>query len=160
LVGGLEGSEYERSLRRIVAEGGVTDRVHFHGYRNDSANFLAQAYVCVQPSLPVLEESFGRTVAEAMAAGVPAVVFRSGALQETVIHEETGLICNETTPECLAAALRRLLLDSSLRHRYGAAGRCRYEQLYSPEPVRALWLALLRGDTGAQRRRGHERPAP
>jgi glycosyltransferase involved in cell wall biosynthesis len=69
------------------------------------------------------DEPFGRILAEAAAAGLPAVAFASGAAPEIVVHERTGLLVTPGDPEALAAAIRRLLGDPVLRRSLGEAAR-------------------------------------
>jgi glycosyltransferase involved in cell wall biosynthesis len=90
-------------------------------------------------------ESFGRSVVEAMALGVPTVCFRSGALQEIVVHEETGLICDESAAS-LTAALNRFLMDVAFRNRCGGNARRRYNELFSPGVVRDRWLQFFKSE--------------
>jgi len=95
----------------------------------------------MHPSL--FAESFGRGVVEAMAAGVPSVCFRSGALPEHVIHEETGLICDQESSSCLAKQLSILLGDSSLRDNYAHRAHIRYENHYAPEKLKGRWVMFF-----------------
>lgn len=78
-------------------------------------------------------ESFGRTVVEAMAAGLPVVGVADGGLLETVVHEETGLLGPADDVQALANHLERLVRDAPLRLRLGAAGRARAVALFSLE---------------------------
>jgi glycosyltransferase involved in cell wall biosynthesis len=84
-----------------------------------------------------------------MAHGGPTVCFRSGALQEIVLHEKTGLICEENVSS-LAAALNRFLDEPSFRDACGNEARQRFEREYCPAVVRPRWEQLLRttGGTG------------
>jgi glycosyltransferase involved in cell wall biosynthesis len=101
------------------------------------------AYIYVHSSPPSrFHESFGRSVVEAMAHGVPIVCFRSGALQEIVLHEETGLICEESAFS-LASALNRFLEECEFRGVCGKGARQRYEQEYSSVVVRPRWAQML-----------------
>jgi len=119
-------------------------RITHWGYREDVDDFLKSAYILAQPSRPSLfAEAFGRSAVEAMAAGVPAICFRSGALPENVIHGETGLVCDEEDAKCLAHHIRTLLDDPSLRHRYAQQARTRYEKYYAPEILKAHWMTFL-----------------
>ncbi len=76
-------------------------------------------------------ESFGRTVVEAMAAGLPVVGVAGGGVGETVVHGETGLLAPVDSAEALASHLTRLAEDADLRQRLGEAGRLRARSSYS-----------------------------
>ncbi len=75
--------------------------------------------------LPSLEESFGNTMAEAMALGVPVIATTAGSIPELIEHEATGLLVPPGDAPALAAAIARLASDASLRGRLGAAARTR-----------------------------------
>src|ERR1019366_4339604 len=130
LVGGCE-SDFRHELDREIASAGLGDRVRFWGFREDATRLMRFAHVYVPTSPPSrCHESFGRSVVEAMAHGVPTVCFRSGALQEIVLHEKTGLICEESASS-LAAALSRFLGERKFREACGKGARQRYEREYS-----------------------------
>jgi len=82
---------------------------------------------------PADNESFGRTVVEAMASGRAAIGARGGGVSETIADEETGLVVAPDDARTLAAAIERLARDERLRARLGAAGRERARRLYSIE---------------------------
>jgi D-inositol-3-phosphate glycosyltransferase len=74
---------------------------------------------------PIWNEGFGLPPLEAMAAGLPVVASRSGAVTETVIEGQTGLLVEKNSVEELAYALLVLLKDDGLREAMGRAGRRR-----------------------------------
>jgi glycosyltransferase involved in cell wall biosynthesis len=74
---------------------------------------------------PIWNEGFGLPPVEAMAAGLPVVASRSGAVTETVIEGQTGLLVEKNNVEELANALLVLLKDDVLREAMGRAGRRR-----------------------------------
>jgi glycosyltransferase involved in cell wall biosynthesis len=83
---------------------------------------------------------------EAMAAGRPAVVTDVGGCREAVADGETGYVVPPGEAAPLAEALGRLLGDPALRARMGAAGRARFERLFSLDRmVRAYQAAYLGG---------------
>ena len=142
IVGGCEDPAILQSIRNGESE--VEAHLKFWGYQSHTLQLFKEATVYVHPSVPSLfVESFGRGVVEAMAAGVPAVCFRSGALEELVIHEETGLLCEDETAECLANSLEKLLINADLRTKLGAKARERYEDVYSGRKVKDSWLAVF-----------------
>ncbi|MFJ9741328.1 glycosyltransferase family 4 protein [Streptomyces sp. NPDC101166] len=76
--------------------------------------------------VPSLYEGFSLPAAEAMATGTPLVATTGGAIPEVAGRDgETCLAVAPGDSGALAAALSRLLGDSALRARLGAAGRAR-----------------------------------
>ena len=71
-------------------------------------------------------EGFGLPLAEAMAAGVPVVAVDTPTTSEVV--GDAGLLVPPGNPEDLAAALRRILRDPSLRVELARRGRARAER--------------------------------
>ncbi len=112
----------ESSLRRRATELGLDGRVHFTGERQDVPAILREADVF---TLASEAEGLGLVLLEAMAASLPVVATRAGGMPEIAIDGETGLLVAAEAPPELAAALRRLCCDESLRRRMGARGRQR-----------------------------------
>jgi glycosyltransferase involved in cell wall biosynthesis len=82
--------------------------------------------------LPSLQEGFGIVFLEAMAAGLPIVAARAGAVPETVPDGECGILAPPGNPAALASALSTLLADAALRRRMGEAGRRRVREFDAP----------------------------
>lgn len=147
LVGGCS-DDFRLELVREISPGGFEGRVKFWGFREDARRLMRFAYLYVHPSPPSrFHESFGRSVVEAMAHGVPTVCFRSGALQEIVLHEKTGLISEESVFS-LAAALNRFLDEPDFRDACGREAGQRFEREYCPAVVRPRWERLVRTNGG------------
>jgi glycosyltransferase involved in cell wall biosynthesis len=70
---------------------------------------------------PVLEP-FGLVPLESMACGTPVVGVREGGVQESVLHQVTGLLI-ERDPVFFAEAITSLLADEERRVRYGRQSR-------------------------------------
>jgi glycosyltransferase involved in cell wall biosynthesis len=136
--------EFRGELDSEIKAAGLDARVKFWGYRDDATRLLRFSYLYVHTSPPSrFHESFGRSVVEAMAHGVPTVCFRSGALQEIVLHEKTGLICEESA-FLLASALDRFLGRPKFRDACAKEARQRFEREYSSAVVLPRWEKLLR----------------
>jgi glycosyltransferase involved in cell wall biosynthesis len=75
-------------------------------------------------------ESFGLVAAEAMAAGLPVIASRIGALPEVVDHGQTGILVDPDDATSLLDAMRKLALSPTLRAEMGRAGRERFEHHY------------------------------
>jgi glycosyltransferase involved in cell wall biosynthesis len=106
----------------LVKRWGLASRVTFTG--RVSTEELIRLYnrteLLVSPSL---YEGFGLPAAEAQACGVPVVATTAGAFPEVVSDGETGWLVPAGDAAALADAIRRLMADSDLRRRMGAAGR-------------------------------------
>ena len=137
------GDDFRRDLGRKISSAALEDRVKFWGFREDAMRLMRFAHVYVHPAPPSrFHESFCRSVVEAMALAVPTVCFRSGALQEIVRHEKTGLVCEESA-HALASAINKFLEEPDFRNACSEGARQRYEELYSPLVVRPRWMKFL-----------------
>lgn len=95
VVAGTGKAAYERTLRRMVARLGLTDRVTFAGFVVGVAKqaLFDNADLFVLPSR---DESFGIAVVEAMAAGVPAMVTRGVALSAELERYQAGVVVDDS----------------------------------------------------------------
>ncbi|MGS2590925.1 glycosyltransferase [Streptomyces hebeiensis] len=91
---------------------------------------VARSVAVVAPSMA--RETFGLVVAEAMAAGVPAVAAGHGAFVELVEDGVTGLLHRPGEPASLASRVRRIVAERARNREMGEAARRRYEQYFSP----------------------------
>jgi glycosyltransferase involved in cell wall biosynthesis len=121
LVGTGDAEEELRALARRLA---VADRVRFAGYvpRERIAERYAAADVFVLPSY---NEGMSVATLEAMAAGLPTLVTRTGGAAELVAEGASGLMFDWADVAGLAAHLRRLAEDRALARHMGQAARAR-----------------------------------
>ncbi|MGE5202122.1 MAG: glycosyltransferase [Acidobacteriota bacterium] len=126
----------EARARRL----GVAGRVHFLGWREDTAALLAAADMLVCPSR---REPLGNVVIEAWSAGVPVAATASEG-PAALIHEgETGLLVPIEDSAALAAAIERIAGDAALRARLSAAGRAVHGSEFSETAVVARYREFL-----------------
>lgn len=99
---------------------GLSDRVLFSGYLRDEqlASLMAGAKALV---FPTLYEGFGLVPLEAMAAGVPVVAAKAGALPETL--GDAPFWCDPLDPASIADAIQRAVTDEDARALSIAQGR-------------------------------------
>ena len=94
--------------------------------------------------LPSYAENLPVSVLEAMAARLPVVGTPVAGTPEEIIEGETGYMVEPGDRAALANRLIRLLKDTSLRERMGAAGRRRAEEHFDNEVVCDRLIGLWR----------------
>lgn len=139
LVGGAEPkeqiSQYVRSLRDLVKQGNLSDRVIFAGYRSDAVHLMKHFDVLVLPSS---REALGGVLIEAMGLGVPTVSSDSGGIPEVVADGVTGFLVKGSDPGEYASAVLRLLADSDCAARMREAAKERARQFDTHRVTRLL----------------------
>jgi glycosyltransferase involved in cell wall biosynthesis len=107
--------ENEDKLREKVTKEmdalGMTDKVIFLGFREDVPELLRLLDVFMLSSI---SEGLSIATIEAMAAGVPVVVTRSGGPQEVVVDAKTGFLVSPRDEKSLAEKALLLLKNRRL----------------------------------------------
>ena len=84
---------------------------------------LADAYAALDVFVHTgTEETFGQTLQEAMASGLPVIAPAAGGPIDLVRDGETGLLYGPDDDDELRSCVERLLLDPALRRSMGEAG--------------------------------------
>jgi len=102
-----------------------------HLPQEEALKILASSRVLIFPS--ICYETFGRSIVEAMACGVPVVSSRLGAMAEIITDGHDGFLFAPGDAVQLAERVRQLLTDDALRERMGRAARATYEARYSTD---------------------------
>lgn len=92
--------------------------VHFRGplLGRDKIKEYKEADIFVLPSYA---ENFPLVMLEAMAAGLPLIITRVGAVPDVIKHEVNGLLIDPGDKKALKESILRLINDRSLRSRMG-----------------------------------------
>ncbi len=106
--------DQERQLRQLVEAEALTNRVRFMGTEEPVERFLTSLDLYVQPSR---NEGMGRALVMAQARGLPVVATRVCGIPDVVRDGKSGILVEPENPKDLAAGLKRLIVDSSLRDR-------------------------------------------
>jgi rhamnosyl/mannosyltransferase len=125
----------EQRLRTIIAELGISERVHLLGdmYESDVVTHLVAADVFCMPS-HLRSEALGLSQIEAMACGLPVVSTRIASGVPFVNQDGvTGFSVPPENPAELARALNELHGNATLRARMGAAARARANEVFSAQ---------------------------
>jgi glycogen(starch) synthase len=127
---------YLPELQTQVDVEGVSDIVDLPGYLNDTdLRHLVHRAGCVV--IPSLYEPFGIVALEALAAGAPLIVARTGGLAELVAGTDAGITFEPGNPDDLADAIEQVLTNHDLANILVANARDLIEQKYA-------WAAIAR----------------
>jgi glycosyltransferase involved in cell wall biosynthesis len=132
LVGVAETDAMEPVVRSAAERLGVTRYIEFLGSLDGRAKGVAflSSHMLVVPSWT---EAFPLVIPEAMAAGLPIVATRVGAIADFVIDGEDGFLVPVRDARALADRLCRLLEDEALRRRISARVRARAPREFAVE---------------------------
>ena len=121
-------------LRELALQRGVGDRLILR--QDVGSDELPAAVRAADVVISTSEyEGFGLSIVEAMACGVPVVAMAAGGLTDVVDADRTGLLVGPGDVAALTDGLRRLAGDRELRQRFGAAGRERVQEHYTPDAM-------------------------
>lgn len=141
----IAGSGAEESrLLRFVREGGIADEVEFAGpvFGADKAALLARSDALVLASYA---EGLPYALLEGMAAGMPVIVTRVGAIPDVVAEGVHGLFVPVHDASAIARAIASLATDAGLLACMGRACRQRIAGSYSLERVAGELARLYAG---------------
>ena len=116
-------------IERSAKEDGFEERVYFTGAVDHSStpNYYRLMDVCIIPSRTTSgwKETFGRSIVEAMACGVPVIGSSSGAIPETI--GDNGIIFPEGNVKVLAQRITEVCANVKLRTQLIKKGLIRAE---------------------------------
>lgn len=129
IIGG--GGPLHDTCVNLVKYWGLEDSVSLPGMilPADFKVYLSNCRAFVQHSITPSSgdmEGTPLSVLEAQASGLPVVATIHAGIPDVVVHQETGLLCEEHDVELMAAHMVRVLDDKELARELGQAGRKRY----------------------------------
>lgn len=128
-------------LERLARDLGIAEAVRFTGFVDED---IAAAYASldVMVHASTAPEPFGRTLIEAMAAGVPVIAANDGGVQEIIETEKYGLLTPPGDVDALSKALLRLLNDGALRQRLAHQAQERVRSEFSEKAIGDKMMAV------------------
>lgn len=132
-------------LELLVKKLGLQDIVTFKGRipNSEVPNALEEFDIFCATSN---QESFGVSIVEAMAMGLPVVATDVPGFKEIIVDGQTGIIVEKKNSIQIAEALEKLVLSKELREKYGDKGKERVQTLYDWEnnvtSMESLYLEL------------------
>lgn len=101
-------------LKKQADDAGLSENVHFLGYRNDVKELYEAADCLVMPSL---REGLSRTIMEAMASGLPCIVSKIRGNVDLIDEGKGGFLCEAKSADEFAAAIGRLCASGDLKEK-------------------------------------------
>lgn len=104
---------YEQSLRQMVIDSKLSEKVIFLGHQKDLSQFYQMIDVFIHCS--TIPEPFGLVVAEAMSAGCLIIGSNAGGVKDILIENKTGLSFSSTTKlavDELKIKIKQVLIES------------------------------------------------
>lgn len=131
---------------QILKNAGVTNKVHFLGFRKDALNIVSASNVFVLSSL--FGESITKSVIEAMAQGKPAIITNIPGNVELIDDGVQGYVTPVKDPKAMANAIEKMYDNPEATKKMGIAAKHRIEnELSSKQTVvklKALYENLLK----------------
>jgi glycosyltransferase involved in cell wall biosynthesis len=116
----FDNDSYQRRLQRMAARFGLQGRIKFAGYRHDLPNVLAAMDVFAFTSIE--KDTSPLALLSGMSSGLPIVAFDIEGVRELMTNDQC-LLTPVGQIEELAASLKVLIVDESLRRRLGVNAR-------------------------------------
>lgn len=133
-------------LQGLVHGLALSQQIIFSGYRDHDLPQVLAAMDCFALMGAGSDESC-RAALEAMAAGKPVVARGVGALPETIVNGQTGILLADDQPDGVARTLVDLLGNPERAREMGGAGRRRAEAEFTSERhvqrVEQVYLTVL-----------------
>src|SRR5438876_1327797 len=133
-------------LQDLAQRLGLSSRVGFTGYIDRPESALRALDIVVHASTE--PEPFGLVIAEAMACGRPVTVSAAGGAAEIVREGVNGLAHPSGDEATLSRQILELASDSTLRARFGQAGRATVERQFDRARLSAELIPIYRHALG------------
>jgi len=120
-------------LEKRIAAQAKRSTIHLVGQREDIPEIMSSMDCFVLPSYA--NEGVPQAIMQAMAAELPVISTRVGAIDEAVIDGATGVLVPPRDPQALAAAMLEIHRSPEMRVAMGRKARLIAEQKFSLEKM-------------------------
>ena len=130
--------ELMNTCKNLVKYSGLETQVEFPGVITPEAyrSMLSESLSFVQHSITSGRgdmEGTPLSILEASAAGLPVIATRHAGIKDVIIHETTGLLCEEHDVASMAANMLALLDNKEFAKSLGTAGKYNIQTKYTLE---------------------------
>jgi glycosyltransferase involved in cell wall biosynthesis len=139
-IAGKGNVDEELRIKNEVLALGLQDRVYFHGFVETVVDLIANSSALLVPSQDY--ESFGLTIVEAMAMGIPVVATNVGGIPE-VLEDGGGLVVSKDDTVEFGKAVLKIIEHKKEAQMIAAAGRKQFEIKFSSELMAKNYREIL-----------------
>tara|TARA_R110000868_G_scaffold37111_3_gene131310 strand:+ start:6307 stop:7455 length:1149 start_codon:yes stop_codon:yes gene_type:complete len=133
--------ELKEFASKKATSGVLKDKIELYNWL-DIPELIKQIQVSTLAVLPSREESFGNSVAEAMACGVATITTRVGSIPELIEKENQGILLDPENISGFADAITSLILNPKLRQEIALNGKNRIHSTFSWKSSVQNYLAV------------------
>lgn len=144
-IGFVDRSRGQEVTPEHASQFGIAQNCRFLGQRSDIPRLLSAMDIYCLASY---REGYPRSVMEANAMGLPAIVTNIRGCREAVLNEVNGLLVPAKQSRPLAEAMLRLYDDDDLRHRLSQGARFRAVEAFDERRVIQMILTRYAGLLG------------
>ena len=112
----ISGGERKSQMEKFAKDFGVSERIHFLGFKQDAAKYLKAFDIFVFPSI---KEGLPYSLLEAGLAELSIVASNVGGIPDIITNEENGLLVEPKSSHALAKAIKKLLENKEKREQFG-----------------------------------------
>ncbi len=129
-------------VRNLASKNRISDKVIIHGPIGDDelSLELQKAHLAILPSHV---ESFGLSIAEAQAAGIPVIAYQAGSVPEIVENGVTGWLAPYRNIVQLSLCIEKAINNPKQTYQVGLAGRERVKRMFSWEKTSRLMFEKM-----------------
>ncbi len=117
----------DKSLKQMGEKLGVKKNIQWLGFQKNVHNFIQASDIMVIPSSA---EGFGLVVLESWFHAKPVIAFDVPAINEIINDGKNGILIKPFSKSSLLQAIKSLLKDKELLHKYGKSGQETQKRLY------------------------------
>ena len=128
IKGEIAGVEKNSKLIDILQKLGLEENIHFRGLETNIDRFFQNIDFYVQTSH---SETFGFSLLEAMARGIPCFSFKSGGPEELLGKNEGGLLSEKNNVEQMAEQIARVAKNSDYYQELSWSAQNRVKKVFS-----------------------------
>ncbi|MEF3021850.1 glycosyltransferase family 4 protein [Vibrio mimicus] len=127
VVGNVLEHDFYESVKRLVADNDLSDRVIFHGFQSDYLSYMNNSDIILQVSK---EEGVSRILREAMALAKPIVSFRLDGTADLLLEDVDCLLAEPGSVKDISDKLVALIRSPELSVSLGRNAKLNFDEKY------------------------------